>query len=547
MRRAIETAPRDGKAILLEDDASGEYAVARWSAEVNGWVGESREPIQIAATHWYAMPPPSWAHHVGVFAFSSNQTRQPEVCDPLREAVNPGPVDAIEVWPMPVEDRPVPRVPRRAAALLTVATLAVMALVAVSLGIPGGPANEVPQQVASLEQDIVPQPRTDSDGTRLATTAQTTGLATHSLENEQRPDTLADELAKAQRTIKELHLQLRERASELAIARRETEMHAAQSGKTADEKAQLKEAADSTAALARDLASQLAMARREIEALAVPARDASAEAAQSKQAAESAAAELRLSLQQQRDRAEALARDLASARREIDAHATSARDASAAATQSKQAAESTADELRLSLQQQRDRAEALARDLANARREIDAHATSARDASAEAAQIRQTAASTAEELRLSLRQQRDRAEALALDLARARREIDAHATSARLASAEAAQGKQTAERTAEELRRSLQQERDRAAALANDLATARREIDAHAKLSSKTAAEMKQTRRHLQRKRDRVFELDTAQLFSVLRSAPETFIWPRPLSGKILQDGRLGLTRRSAK
>jgi hypothetical protein len=60
MRRAIETAPRDGKAILLEDDASGEYAVARWSAEVNDWVGESREPIQIAATHWYAMPPPSW-------------------------------------------------------------------------------------------------------------------------------------------------------------------------------------------------------------------------------------------------------------------------------------------------------------------------------------------------------------------------------------------------------------------------------------------------------------------------------------------------------
>jgi len=497
MRRAIEIASRDGKAVLLEDDASGEYAVARWSAEANDWVGESGEPIQIAATHWYAMPPPSWARHLGVFAFSSNQTRQPEVRDPLREAVNATPVDAIEARAMPVEDRPIPRVPRRAAALLTIATLSVMAMVAVSLGMPGGPANvraplsqsELPQQVASLEQDIVPQPRTDSNATRLPATAETTGLATQSLEKEQRPVTLADELAKAQRTIRELNLQLRERASELAIARRETEVHAAQSGRTADEKAQLKEAADNTAALARDLASQLAMTRREIDA-----RDASAEAAQSKQAAESAAAELRLSLQQQRDRAEALARDLASAHREIDAHATSARDASA-----------------------------------------------------DAAQIKQTAERAAEELQLSLRQQRDRAEALAWDLARARREIDAHAASARVASAEAVQSKQTAERTAEELRRSLQQERDRAAALANDLATARREIDAHAKLSSKTAAEMKQTRRHLQRKRDRVFELDTAQLFSVLRSAPETFIWPRPLSGKILQDGRLGLTRRSAK
>ena len=46
MRRAIETAPGDGKAILLEDDASGEYAVARWFAEANDGVGESGEPIK---------------------------------------------------------------------------------------------------------------------------------------------------------------------------------------------------------------------------------------------------------------------------------------------------------------------------------------------------------------------------------------------------------------------------------------------------------------------------------------------------------------------
>ena len=172
MRRAIETAPGDGKAILLEDDASGEYAVARWSAEANDWVGESGEPIQIAATHWYAMPPPSWARRLGVFAFSSNQARQPKVSDPLREAVNATPVDAIEAWAMPVEDRPVPKVRRRVAALLTIATLLMMAPVGVSLGILGGPAkvraplsqSEVPQQAASLEQDIVPKPRTDFDG-----------------------------------------------------------------------------------------------------------------------------------------------------------------------------------------------------------------------------------------------------------------------------------------------------------------------------------------------------------------------------------------------
>src|SRR4029450_9578963 len=99
-------------------------------------------------------------------------------------------------------------------------------------------------------------------------------------------------------------------------------MHAAQSSKMADEKAQLTQAADGTAALARELASQLAITRRDVDTHGAPARDTSAEAAQG------IAAELRLSLQQQRDRAEALARDLASARREIDAYATLARDAS---------------------------------------------------------------------------------------------------------------------------------------------------------------------------------------------------------------------------
>ena len=428
MRRAIEIASRDGKAVLLEDDASGEYAVARWSAEANDWVGESGEPIQIAATHWYAMPPPSWARHLGVFAFSSNQTRQPEVRDPLREAVNATPVDAIEARAMPVEDRPIPRVPRRAAALLTIATLSVMAMVAVSLGMPGGPANvraplsqsELPQQVASLEQDIVPQPRTDSNATRLPATAETTGLATQSLEKEQRPVTLADELAKAQRTIRELNLQLRERASELAIARRETEMHAAQSRKTADEKAQLKQATDTTAALARELASQLATVPRDVDTHATVTGKPNEQVPNVQQAPESTTAELRQSLQQERGKAEALAQDLATARREIEMHATLARDASDEASRIKQTAESITVELRRSLRLEHDKAEALTQDLAAARREIGAYAKRSSEAVDEAAQIKQDAT----ELRQSLQQERAKAEELARELELVRRATD---------------------------------------------------------------------------------------------------------------------------
>jgi hypothetical protein len=387
MRRAIETAPKDGKAILLEDDASGEYGLARWSAEANDWVRENGEPIQIEATHWYAVPPSSWARHCGVLAFSSEEAGPPNGSRPPREHVSATP----DTMGMEAMNRPVPKVQRVAGLFIA----ALLALAGVSLGILGERAkvraplsqSEVPLQAASLKQDIVPQPQIDPDGTHLSATLQTTGLATQSQEKEQRPEAPADELARAQRTIRELNLQLRELASELAIARRETEMYAAQSSKTSEEKAQLKQTADSTAQLARELASQLAMAHREIDAHAAPARDASAERAQIKQRTESAAAELRQSLQQERDRAEALARDLASARREIEAQATLVRAASVEAAQIKQVAERTAAELRQSLQQERDRAEVLATDLAAARRGINTHAKLSSNA---ATQVKQT-------------------------------------------------------------------------------------------------------------------------------------------------------------
>ncbi len=334
----------------------------------------------------------------------------------------------------------------------------------------------------------------------------------NSLRNrEQRLQTPSDEFAKAQRTINERNLQLRELANELAIARREIENHVAASNKVAGERAQLKQTADSAAARTRELASELAMARREIDAHAALASKAGDQAEQIKQAAESTTAELRQSLQRERDRAETLAQDLATARREIDTHAALARDASDEATQIKQTAESTTEELRQSLRQERGKAEALAQDLATARREFDTHAKQTRDASDEAARIKQAAESTTAELRGSLQQERDKVAALAQDLATARREIDTHAKQTRDASDEATQIKQAAESTTAELRRSLQQERDKVVALAQDLAAARREIDTHvtvARNASDQTAQIKQAaesteeiKRSLQRER----------------------------------------------
>ena len=53
MRQVFETAPRDGKVVILEDDASGTYDVAHWSAEAGEWVGEDGAPSKITPTHWY--------------------------------------------------------------------------------------------------------------------------------------------------------------------------------------------------------------------------------------------------------------------------------------------------------------------------------------------------------------------------------------------------------------------------------------------------------------------------------------------------------------
>ncbi len=44
MRYPIEDSPRDGTAIILEDDASGSYDVAHWSTEAGKWLGENGEP-----------------------------------------------------------------------------------------------------------------------------------------------------------------------------------------------------------------------------------------------------------------------------------------------------------------------------------------------------------------------------------------------------------------------------------------------------------------------------------------------------------------------
>ncbi len=52
MRQPIDSAPRDGKDIWVED-ATGTFDIARWSPHAGNWVWKNGCPIQIAPTHWY--------------------------------------------------------------------------------------------------------------------------------------------------------------------------------------------------------------------------------------------------------------------------------------------------------------------------------------------------------------------------------------------------------------------------------------------------------------------------------------------------------------
>jgi hypothetical protein len=136
---------------------------------------------------------------------------------------------------------------------------------------------------------------------------------------------------------------------------------------------------ETVAALARDaaaagkelaaLATELAKAREAVETQVALSSRKGGETAQLKQAAESETAELRQSLQQEQDRAEALVTELAKAREAVEKQVALSSKRGDETAQLKQAAESETAELRQSLQQEHDRAEALATELANARRQ----------------------------------------------------------------------------------------------------------------------------------------------------------------------------------
>jgi hypothetical protein len=209
------------------------------------------------------------------------------------------------------------------------------------------------------------------------------------------------------------------------------------------------------------------------------------EAAQVKQAAESATAELRRSLQKERDRADALASELARAH---------SRKAGEEAAQVKQAAESATAELRRSLQKEHERAEALAAELARAQRDLEMQVALSSKAGSEAVRLKQAAERATAELRQSVQKEHDRAEALASELASAQRDIETRVAQSRKTDDGTAQVKQAAENAMAELRQSSQKEHDSAEAPPRAPESTRRPIGARIALERAANSQINQVK-----------------------------------------------------
>jgi hypothetical protein len=169
-------------------------------------------------------------------------------------------------------------------------------------------------------------------------------------------------------------------------------------------------------------------------------------------AAEAARIKQKQALDQERDRADALARELASLWVELDTARIAGSEVQAAEAQTKQ---------KQALDQERDRADALARELTSVRAELD----KARIAGSEAVQ----AAEAERKQKQALEQEPGRADTLARELTSLRAELDA----ARIAGSEAVQAAE-AER---KQKQALEQERGRADTLVRELTSVRAELD----------------------------------------------------------------------
>jgi hypothetical protein len=475
MRHTIETAPKDGKFVILEDDATGIYDVAQWSPDAGKWVGKNSEPTKLTPTHWHPLVRDEY--FLGEDEISSNRSAVWASVWRHRKGLYIGAAvaagflvfyaiqDAAQYDSVKIIGR---QVVAQATQLLSEVS---------KTSLPGSRQSDANQTSSPSAQQVqatsVPHPPQSQNGERAEAVAQE---LTEARLTEAR-------LTEARRTIERLDFQLRaetakgirsleqERKQSIALAL-ET---AAARNELAASAARYRQALDEERARSTALENELATAKSEIETQAARLRTVNDEAAQ---LARAEAAKSLQSLEQERKQSAALALEAATARNELAASSADYRQA---------------------LEEESARSAALESQLATAQREIEtqvarlrtvsdetgrlAHAEAAKNVQAleqerkqsaalalDAAAARSELAASSTRHRQALDEERARSAALAQELATARLEIETQAARLQAASNETGQLRQATTSAMAELEQSRQQERDRIAAMPRDVA-----------------------------------------------------------------------------
>jgi hypothetical protein len=223
-------------------------------------------------------------------------------------------------------------------------------------------------------------------------------------------------------------------------------------------------------------------------------------------------------------RADALAKELAEARREMEARLALATARATQAWDFAQAAETTGRQHQQALDEERARADALAKELAEARREMENRLVLATATATQASDSAQAAEATQQ----ALDEEGARADALAKELAETRREMEARLALATARATQASDSAQAAETTGRQREQALDEERSRADALAKELAETRREMEARLALATATATQAvdsaraaeASTRDRQQGLRDRLVQLQASLAEAITAVSP---------------------------
>ncbi|HMF51123.1 MAG TPA: hypothetical protein VK603_20875, partial [Candidatus Saccharimonadales bacterium] len=310
MRHAIETAPKDGTFVILQDDASGTCDVAHWSPEAGKWVGKNSEPSKITPTHWHPM------------------SRGKYLLQEDKGSSNPSQVGP-SAW-------------RRHYELFVDVIVAAAAIIGLLFYVTRDAGQPDSVRISTIGGQVVEQetrlPSQDSGKTGLLALGQhteadqargqagaqvkqaveaSTPEARQFPDKAQRSEVLANELAEARRAIDGLNLKLLAEAAKTAQSlgqEREKTATLVQDAAAVRQEltastVQHHRALEEERARGAALASELATARRETETQVALLRKAGDEAVPLKQAADSATTELRQSLQQEREKTATLVQD----------------------------------------------------------------------------------------------------------------------------------------------------------------------------------------------------------------------------------------------